>query len=471
MKAKIKQSIKWIFFGRQVQFAVSIIFQILIMRILSPEVFGVYALAESALGFVAMFVSFGFPHCVIQFQKMPGIERNVLGITIIQGAVYAALTFPGVFIVHSIYGGQIARIYLLLIAAHVLTFFTMVFQYTIERNLDFKKAEIVILISRLGSLLTILGFALAGGGVYSLVAGLYVRVLLETVIFFKCCRWSYGIGWDREILRVILAYGSKRFLAQACGSMRKSLDKLLLGLMVPVAFVGAYERGLVLVSSAIGLVSQIDARFAFSLINRLKDDSRRLIFLINKGVFLNLVLAAFFALVSIFYLSDLVILILGEQWEATAKVLPFFSLYLIGSIPSVFLQQVFFAAKDPLKIVWGRLFDIAVFVLITLGIFGLVTDGQYTEVISLMALNFGFSGLIETGYLAAILLRLKQLQPGSFLKPLMLAGTSGLAGWSLVQFAGLSPLANMITVILIYLGLLWQVCRVDLVWLKQYWQA
>ncbi len=470
MKAKIKQSIKWIIFGRQAQFAVSVVFQILIMRILTPGVFGVYALAESSLGFIAMFVSFGFPHCVIQFQKLAGIERNVLGITVLQAGAYAALTFPGAIVVNRVYGEQIVRVYLLLISAHVLTFFTMVFQYTIERNLDFKRAEIVILISRLAGLLTILGFALAGGGVYSLVAGLYVRVILETAIFFKICRWSYGIGWDRKVLRVVLTYGSKRFLAQACGSMRKTLDKLLLGLLVPVALVGAYERSQVIVSSSVGLVSQLDARFAFSLINRIKEDSRRLKLLIGKGVFINVVVAAFFSLTALFFLKDLVILVLGEQWEPTARLLPFFSLYLVGSVPALFLQQVFFAAGDPLKIVWGRLFDIVVFSLITLGVSRLEGAGRHTIIISLMVLNYGFSGLIETGYLAAILLRWKLLKPASFLRPLLLAGFAAITGFCLVRFLGFPSLANLIIVGIFYSGLLWKFCRADFIWLKQYWQ-
>ncbi len=471
MKDKIKQSIKWILIGRQAQFAIALLFQFLIMRILSPEVFGIYALAESSLGFIALFVSFGFPQCIIQFQKTENIEKNVLGITVLQGLAYAALTLPGVFVVRGIYGGQIARIYLLLIAAHILTFFTMVFQFVIERDLEFKKAEIVISVSRLAGVLTIFGIALAGGGVYSLVAGFYARVLLETAIFFKCSRWKYGIGWDRKVLMVVISYGSKRFLAQACGTMRKSLDKLLLGLMVPVAFVGAYERGQVIISTAVGLVSQVDARFAFSLINRIKDDARRLNSLINKGIFLNVVLAAAFALAALFFLQDLVILILGEQWEETARLLPYFSIYLVVIVPAVFIQQVFFATKNPLCIVWGRLLSIATFVLITLGIGRLGASGEYSVIISLMAINLGFSSLIEVGYLVAILLRLKQLQPVSFMKPLLLAGLSGLGGWCLLLFIDLPSLAVLIIVGLVYGGLLWKFCRPDLLWLKQYWQS
>ncbi len=469
MKAKIKQSVKWILIGRQGQFVVSLFFHLLIMRILSPEVFGVFALAESSLGFIAMFISFGFAHCVIQFQEVKNIERNVLGITILQAAAYAVLTVPGALIVSRVYGEQISRIYLLLIAGHILTFFSLIFQFVIERNLDFKTTEIVHFLARTAGILATLGLALAGAGVYSLVAGMYVRVLLETVIFFKCCRWEYGVGWEKEVLRVVLVYGSKKFVVRICATMMQSLDKLILGLMVPVAFVGAYERGLMIVSSAVGLVREINARFAFSLINRLKSDLRRLDSLINLGIFLNLALGSFFALAAIFFLRDLIVLVLGARWVPTARALPFFSLYLVVIVPAVFIQQVFFAVKDPLHVAWGRLMEIAIFLLISLGIYRLAGAEDGPSPIYLMALNLGFSQLAGVGYLLAILLRLQQLQPALLVKPLVLAVSAGLVGWGLLVYSGLPSPAVSVVVCLIYLGLLWTACRPELLWLKRYW--
>lgn len=471
MKAKIKQSIKWLIIGRQAQFALALLFQLLIMRILTPEVFGVYALAEAALGFLAMFVSFDFSDCVIQFQKVKDIEKNVLGITVLQAGIYAVLTFPGVFVVNRIYGGQIARIYLLMIAAHLLSFFSLVFQLMIERDLDFKKTEIVHLVARLASIGTILGLGLAGAGIYSLVAGLYVQVFLEAALFFRCCRWSYGIGFDREVFRIVMIYGSKRFLARACATLMKSLDKLILGLIVPVAFVGAYERGLAIVSSATGLVGKIDNRLAFSLINRIKDDARRLASLIDKGIFINLVLAAGFALFSLFYLPDLIILLLGEQWVPTARLVPYLSLFLIGKVPAGFIWQVFYADKDPLQIVRGRLIEIALFILISGGVYRLVDSGEYSDLVQLQALNLGFSSLVGVGYLAVILLKVKQLRSDSLVRPLLAAGLSCLAGWIFRLSFGVPALINLIAVGLIYGGMLWIFCRTDLIWFKQYWQS
>ncbi|MDP8235640.1 MAG: oligosaccharide flippase family protein [Candidatus Erginobacter occultus] len=471
MKAKIKQSVKWLLIGRQAQFALALLFQLLIMRILSPEVFGVYALAEAALGFLAMFVSFDFADCVIQFQKVKDIEKNVLGITVLQAGAYAALTFPGVIVVNRIYGGEIARIYLLMIAAHLLSFFSLVFQLMLERELDFKKTEIVHLVARLASIGTILGLGLAGGGVYSLVAGLYVRIILEAALFFRCCRWSYGIGFDRVVFRTVVIYGSKRFLARACATLMKSLDKLILGLMVPVAFVGAYERGLVIVSSATGLVGKIDNRFAFSLINRIKDDTRRLASLINKGIFINLVLAAGFALFTLFYLPDLLILLLGEQWELTARLVPYLSLFLVGKVPAGFIWQVFYADRDPLQIVRGRLIEIALFILLSAGVHYLVTSGEYSTSVRFQALNLGFSSLMGIGYLTAILLRVKQLRPASLARPLLAAVLASLAGWILGSVVGLPSLINFILAGLIYCWLLWIFSRDDLLWFKRYWQS
>jgi len=471
MRAKIKESIKWIFIGRQFQFAISIFFQILIMRILSPEIYGVYALAVSALGFVAMFVSFGFAHSIIQFQKVENIEKNVLGVTVLQSFAYVVLTIPGYFVVKNIYGSEVGQIYLLLIVVHALTILSPVFQFTIERKLDFKKIEIILFVSKLAGTLATLGLALAGWGVYSLVAGFYLKVLLEFAIFLKCCGWSWGIGWEREVIRTVVVYSGKRFLARGCGTMMSYLDKLILGLLVPVAYVGGYERGFFIISSALGLVSQVNARFAFSLINRIKDNTRQLISLINKGVFISLTLSTALSLVSIFYLRDLIVLILGAQWEETARVLPYFSLYLVSIIPAMFVRQVFYAEKDPLHIVWGRLLEIAIFALISLGIYRLTTPGNYSNPLYLMALNLGLANMVGVGYLVVILLRLQQLQTELLVKPLFLAALSGLSGWCFSLVTGLPSLVTLVIVGLIYGWLLWKFCRSEFLWLKHYWQA
>lgn len=471
MRTKIKESLKWILISRQFQFVTSIAFQLLIMRILSPRIYGVYALAISALGLVAMFVSFGFAHSIIQFQKVEAIEKNVLGVTVLQTIAYIALTIPGLFIVKNVYGSEVGRVYLVLVFAYALAFLSLVFQFAIERNLDFKKTEIIFSVSKLIGTLATLLLALAGWGVYSLVAGFYVKVLIEAASFFKYSRWNYGIGWESGVVRIVVVYGWKRFLARGCGTMMAHLDKLLLGLMVPVAFVGGYERGLFIISSGLGLVNEIYARFAFSLINRIKDDSRQLLSLINRGTFINLTLAAGFALLAVFYLRDLILLVLGEQWQETARAIPYFGLYLIGIVPAIFIRQVFYAVKEPLHIVWGRLCEIAVFLLISLMIYRWVSPEDYSTPVYLMALNLGFSILVGVGYLFVILLRLKQLHPASLGKPLFLAALSGMIGWLLLAGFGLPAPVNVIAVGAIYASLLWKFCRTEFLWIKQFWQA
>ncbi len=471
MKRKIKQSIKWILIGRQFQFAVSLGFQLVIMRILSPEIYGVYALAVSALGLAAILVSFGFVHCIIQFQKVKDIERNVLGLTLLQALGYVLLTIPGSVIVGKIYGSEIARVYRILIFPQALTFISLVFQFTLERDLEFKKTEIILCVAKLASVLSVLGLALAGWGVYSLVAGLYVKVLLEAAIFYRYSRWRYGIGLNREVIRTVIGYAFKRFLALGSGMMMGYLDKLILGLLVPVSYVGGYERGLFIISSSLGLVGQFDSRFGFSLINRIKDDTRRLISLINKATFAVITLAAAFSLVLVFYSRDLVTFLLGGQWEETARLLPYFSIYLIALIPAGFIRQIFFAEKDPLHIVWGRLIEIAVFLALAFGIWRLTPEGKESFTLSLMALNLGFSSLAGVGYLAALLLRLGQLQPAALGKPLLLSGSAAIGGYVVfLAFSWPAPV-NMAIVGVAYGFLLWRFCRPEFRWLKEFWRT
>ncbi len=466
MKEKIKESIKWIFLGRQFQFALSMVFQLLIMRILSPKIYGVYALAVSSLGFVAMFISFGFSHSIIQFQKIKNIERNVLGLTVLQSCVFVCLTLPAFFIVRSVYGGQIARVYLLLIVAHAITFISQVFQFSMERDLDFKKTEIVLAIVKLLSVLTILWMAWRGFGVYSLVAGFYLKVLLEGLIFFKYSGWRYGIGWDREVIRIIVVYASKRFLARCCSMMMGSLDKLILGLVVPIAYVGAYERAYFIIASVQGLVGQINSQFAYSLLNRIKDDLRKTVLLINKGVFINIVLAAAFTLASLFYLQDMVIQLLGDKWVVTARLIPYFSVYFMGIIPAVFVRQIFNAAKDPLHIVWGRLMEIAFFISMALLLYKIGKLNNQS-----MALNLGVSTAIGAGFLVIILLRDRLLEYITIIKPILIASLAGAIGLILTTATDLSPLVKMVIVAVIYGLLLWKFCRSDFLWFKNYWQT
>ena len=464
MKEKIKQSIKWIFLGRQFQFVLSMVFQLLIMRLLSPKIYGVYALAISSLGFVAMFVSFGFSHSIIQFQNIKSIEKNVLAVTILQSCAYICLTLPAVFIVRSIYGGQVARVYLYLILAHAVTFISLVFQFAIERDLDFKKTEIVLAIAKLLSVLTVLGMAWYGFGVYSLVAGFYVKVVMELMIFFKYSNWRYGIGWDREVIRPIVIYASKRFLARGCGVMMSYLDKLILGLVVPVAYVGAYERAHFIISSVLGLVGQVNARFAYSLLNRIKHDLRKTISLINKGLFINLTLAAVFSLISLFCLKDLIILFLGDKWVVTARLIPYFSVYLMGIIPAIFVRQVFYAAKDPLHIVWGRLMEIAFFILMALLLYKIGKLNNQT-----MALNLGVSIAIGAGFLVIVLIRDSLLKFITVIKPILIAASSAAVGLILTATTDMSPLVNMIIIAATYGLLLWKFCLPDFLWFKSYW--
>ena len=463
MKEQIKKSIKWIFISRPCQVTLSIVFQIAIMRVLSPRIYGIYALAVASLGIATIVISFGFPHSVIQFQRVKGIEKNVLALTLIQTVVFVAIALAGTLLVGRIYGGTVMRVYLILIAAHAITLISPVFQFTIERTIDFKKIELILLIGKTANVVTTLSLALARFGIYSLIAGYYIQVLLECSLFLYFSRWHYGLGWDRKTIRLITVYSLKRFMARGGGVLMGYVDKLILGLIAPLEIVGGYDRAFFIVSSIVGASRQINGRFAYSLINRIKHQAGKLDRLISLGMWINLILASGVALLSLFCLGDVIMILLGDKWSVSAGVIPYFSLYLFGIIPIVFIRQIFYAVEDPLRIFWSRLIEIAVFSGISWLFFRAARLDAKT-----VAFILGISSICGGIYLVGILIRRNRLSKASLFQPLIPGICGGAAGYLSILIFGREPLVIFFTLLIVYGGLSLILGKKEILFLKNY---
>lgn len=463
MREKARQGIKWILIGRQSQFGVSIVFQILIMKILSMEVYGIYALAISSLGIVAVTVSFDTAHAIIQFQHLKNIEKNVLFVSLLQAAAFILLSSPGYFIVKKVYGDPVAGAYLLLIGAQALTFVKLVFQFEIERSLDFKKTEIILFIAKIIGVTVTLILAYLRCGVFSLIIGYYVTILLESGLLLSFSRWNYSVGWDRDVIKEIVQYAGKRFFARGCGVMIEYADKLILGLVVSVEMVGAYERALFLISAIVGLTTQINGRFVFSLINKIKQQHQKLVLFVNMGIFINLVFSSAMALLIFFSSRQLIIFILGSKWAVTASLVQYFSIYFLGLIPLSFIVSTFFAVKEPLQIAWSRLLMIGLFFAASLCFFLIKALN-----INTMALILGCSVVVATGFLVIILIKDRLLELKNVLRPVIFALLTGAITLVFRRLFHLPPVINGLFLVLSYAALLWRFGRREIIFIKEY---
>lgn len=171
LRADTLSGLRWVagakLLGQVVTWGITIV----VMRILSPEDYGVLAMATVLVAFLAMMAQFGVGAAAVQAADMDdGKLRQIFGLVIlINSSLFLLLFLTAPLVGWFFEEPRLVAIIRVLGLQFVLMMFSVIPSSQLSRKLDFKGQSLVELSGAIASSLTALASALAGLGVWSLV--------------------------------------------------------------------------------------------------------------------------------------------------------------------------------------------------------------------------------------------------------------------------------------------------------------
>ena len=328
LKQKVLSGLRWRaglrFLGQLITWSITIF----VMRLLSPQDYGLMEMAGVLIAFLTMVNELGLGAVLIQRRDIDEcIMRQIFGLLLIINSGLFFLSLLAAPLAADFFKEQrLIPVIRLLSVQFVMASFVIIPQSLIDREMLFKKKSIVELVSAIAGSLATLPLALSGWGVWSLVWGTLTLNLFRTVglnlvrPYLKLPHFSFkGIGQA-------ISFGGYVTIARILRFFYSQTDIIIVGKFLGRQLLGFYSVALTLASLPMEKISGIINQVAFPAFASIQTDTQKVASHFLKSVRI-MSLLAFPVLWGISSIApEFVNLLLGKKWSIAVVPLQILSL-------------------------------------------------------------------------------------------------------------------------------------------------
>lgn len=396
---------------------------ILLTRLLTPEVYGEYALATFFAMLFQLRTKVGLAYAFAQERTVTGTAVGTaftLDVLLGIGGVVIGLVAAPILLALGYSAAIVAMMITLLLITLGESFFA-VFVTTLEKELHFKPGSIISSVILPISYLPAFWLAWTGRGSLSLISQYVAFSLLSFAMFgvfiWRRMRWLTAMRWQfkRGVARSYLHYGILTGIATFLSNMVTQTDNFVVGTRSGVTELGYYDRGYRTAQWPNLLLNTLVMRSALFTYAQLRDDTARLRKSVSMVIWLIVSMGAPIALALALAAPDLILLLYGEKW---LPAVPILRLLVIAAMLRPIWDNtfaLFVGTGQPRKAIWIGALQLA----IILGI-GWLLGGMYGPLgVGAAVIAAYVVGLIVAQRMTAGLLQLDLVN--LFAKPLLAA--------------------------------------------------
>ncbi len=308
----------WTTLAMGVQRAAQTVALLLLARLLTPDDFGLIAIAGLFLTLANRAKSLGLQTALLQRRDQPISAANT--IFWINGGITAAAVLAIVLaspLASLWFADPRAAAVLSLMSLQLLPQAASSVPSTLAvRQLDFRRQAMITVAEGLVTAAVSIALAMLGWGVWALVAGALAGATAGSVLWWVRPAWQLRFAIDLEVAKQLLHSGIEIWSSGNLAYLIDSANRLFIGRFLGVPTLGIYEVTTRLVHVPLQSLLGVSERVALPAFCREADDLERLgRWLLRLTTFLT-ALSTLGAATLFFYADVLVPVLLGAQWSA-----------------------------------------------------------------------------------------------------------------------------------------------------------
>ncbi len=346
---QVHVGIKWI--GASLAFSqlVRFLTTAVLARLLTPEMFGLVAMAHVAIQLISVVREVGIGAAYVQRQDSGPKEMIAANTTFVMSlalnaALFALAWFGAPLIARFFEAAELLAVLRAMFALFIIDAFDLTPATILQKRLAFDKIARAEIAAAGANALVAIGLAAAGFGVWSLVAGQLAARLVRTGLVFALSRYRPRLQFDRAIARALFDYGRYLWAFTALSAIGGTLDRLILGRGLGAASLGFYNMAHNLSNLPATHISRLVNQITFPSFARMQHDHEQLRSALHKTLRHVALLAVPLAFGMLAVAHDLILTVYGEQWRPAipiVEVLAFFGLSLsVSSITGPILKAI-----------------------------------------------------------------------------------------------------------------------------------
>lgn len=293
---------------------------LIVIRLLSPSDYGLFALTQVVLALLTAFAGYGFARSLVQADSVtPKMIRQTLGLLILLNGGMAIAQYIAAPYIADYYGqpmvADLLRVQTLIFLANP---FALVSEVLLSRDLRFRPQAFVNLGTAILGALAALAMAIAGFGVWTLVITPILSFWARAIGLALVVRLKPVPSFDFRDTGDMVKFGMTLLGSHLLIAVQTQSDIFLSGRKFDTHAIGLYSEALFLVQIFINKFIPPLNDVAFPAYSRIQGDiaatrwafmkSLRLIFLVAAPIFLGLAATA----------KPLILTLFGSKWGEMA---------------------------------------------------------------------------------------------------------------------------------------------------------
>lgn len=413
---------------------IALIVTAILSRILTPNDFGVVAIAAVFIAFFNLLSDFGFATAIVQFKDLTDDDiKNIFGWSFWLAVLLSTLFFFCAPLIASFYGNPLLTTICRLLSLQI--FFATL--NIVPNALLLKNKKFNVIAARTLSIqitcgvISVVG-ALNGLGVYALLINPIVGIFIQLVVNVAYMKVTINLFPALSSLKKIFSFSIFQFLFNFINYIGNNIDKMIIGKAISISGLGYYEKAYRLGQMPAQMINGVVGPVLHPYLSDYQRQPEKMLNVYDR---MNRILLSLSFPISAFCLlcsRELVLIVFGPQWVESIVYFAIISVTITTHLASSPTGAILQASNNTKLLFYLGLVNVVV-ALICLSIGALVFGN--IKAICYMGIVSSIIGFINTYIVTYKLCFCKSPMPifGFTIKPLLYFLIVGLGGYMITS--------------------------------------
>lgn len=310
------KGVAWIGGGQAMRQVIQVTSQLILVRLLVPDDFGLFGMALFFIGIGQLLADFGVGSAIVQSRISD--EKVLSSCFWLNVGIALALALATVVAspwIAGFYGRKdVAPLVTVLSLNLVLSGVQVMPTALLYRDLRFGDLARAQVLGSFAGMIAAIGLAAAGAGVWALAAQPLVGTTANLYLTWRATGWLPSLSLDLRGISPLARFGASLLGTNIIGYGNRNIDQLLIGRVLGAGALGYYSMAVQLMLYPIQQVSSVIVRVLFPTLVQIRDDPPRFRAAYLKAVS-TIAFVTFPLMGGLFVLADdFVVVVLGIPW-------------------------------------------------------------------------------------------------------------------------------------------------------------
>lgn len=324
-------AVLWNSIGGALIIVISLVFSIILARLLEPEDFGTLAIIVVVYILSQVVIHCGLGTAIIQKSTVSDEEYSVaFFIMFFLSAVFALFLFFGSGWISRYYENvELENLCKIFSALYFIDAFMHIQRIKLKKRLDFKSLNIIEVTAKLiGGTLAVM-LALNGFGLYSLVVQNLSIAAIQTILICYIVKWWPTFNVKLSSISKLFQYGKFILVSDFIYEISQRFDALIIGKYYGEGLLGLYDKGKSTSEMGQRLPANLMMKPLFTSLSEKQNDKPALERMMDR-IYLSISFIFIpFLLFLVFNATQLIRFVYGDKWIGAA---PYFSLFCVMGV-------------------------------------------------------------------------------------------------------------------------------------------